>query len=167
MSGCGLYLQPASKKEAMRILLPVDDSPYSQEAVRSLLAEFQTRGTEVRVLHVIESVAAYLTADMVPEIVVDTAKIEAERLKQSKTLVAETAKKLRDAGFAADEAVETGDPKSVILDVAENWPADLIVLGSHGLKGLNRFLLGSVSDAVSRHATCSVQVVRVRPAAGH
>ena len=72
-------------KETMRILLPVDDSPYSQEAVRSLVVEFQTRGTEVRVLHVIEAVAAYLTADMVPEIVVDTAKIEAERLKQSKT----------------------------------------------------------------------------------
>jgi nucleotide-binding universal stress UspA family protein len=50
----------------------------------------------------------------------------------------------------------------VILDDAEKWPADLIVLGSHGLKGLNRFLLGSVSDAVSRHAACSVQVVRVR-----
>jgi nucleotide-binding universal stress UspA family protein len=149
----------------MRILLPVDDSPYSQEAVRSLVAEFQTRGTEVRVLHVIESVAAYLTADMVPEIVVDTAKIEAERLKQSTTLVADTARKLRDAGFATSEAVERGDPKSVILDVAEEWHADLIVLGSHGLKGLNRFLLGSVSDAVSRHAACSVQVVRVRPVA--
>lgn len=145
----------------MRILLPVDNSPCSQEAVRSLMAEFQRRGAEVRVLHVIEPVAAYLTADMVPEIVVDNALIEAERLKQSTTLVANTAQTLRNAGFATTEAVERGDPKSVILDEAEKWRADLIVVGSHGLKGLNRFLLGSVSDAVSRHATCSVQVVRM------
>ena len=145
----------------MRILLPVDNSPCSQEAVRSLMAEFQRRGAEVRVLHVIEPVAAYLTADMVPEIVVDNALIEAERLKQSTTLVANTSQTLRNAGFATTEAVERGDPKSVILDEAEKWRADLIVVGSHGLKGLNRFLLGSVSDAVSRHATCSVQVVRM------
>jgi nucleotide-binding universal stress UspA family protein len=79
----------------MRILLPVDNSPCSQEAVRSLIAEFQTRGAEVRVLHVIEPVTAYLTADMVPEIVTDNAQIEAERLKQSTALVANTAQKLR------------------------------------------------------------------------
>ena len=145
----------------MRILLPVDDSPYSQEAVRSLVAEFQTRRTEVQVLHVIEPVKAYLTAGMVPEIVIDNAQIEAERLKQSTALVASIAQKLRNAGFATTEAVERGDPKSVILDHAEKWPADLIILGSHGLKGMSRFLMGSVSDAVARHAACSVQIVRV------
>ena len=145
----------------MHILLPVDDSPYSQEAVRSLMAEFQTRGAEVRVLHVIEPVWAYLTAGMVPEIVIDSAQIEAERLQQSTALVAGTAQKLRNAGFTASEAVERGDPKSVILDHAAKWPADLIILGSHGLKGMSRFLIGSVSDAVARHAACSVQIVRL------
>jgi nucleotide-binding universal stress UspA family protein len=145
----------------MRILLPVDDSPYSQEAVRSLIAEFQTRDTEVHVLHVIEQVMAYVTAGMVPEIVIDNAQIEAERLKQSTALVASTAQKLRNAGFATTEAVERGDPKSVILDHSEKWPADLIILGSHGLKGMSRFLMGSVSDAVARHAACSVQIVRL------
>src|SRR5579862_2501327 len=103
----------------MRILLPIDDSPYSREAVRSLVAEFQTRGAEVRVLHVIEPVRAYLTAGMVPEIVIDNAQIEAERLKQSTALVASAAQTLRSAGFATTEAVESGDAKSVILDQAE------------------------------------------------
>ena len=145
----------------MRILLPVDDSPYSQEAVRSLVAEFQTRGAEVRVLHVIEPVRAYVTAGMVPEIVIDNAQIEAERHKQSTALVASTAQKLRDAGFATTEAVEWGDPKNVILNHAEKWPADLIILGSHGLKGMSRFLMGSVSNAVAHHAACSVQIVRM------
>ncbi len=145
----------------MRILLPVDDSPYSQEAVRSLVAEFQTRGAEVRVLHVIEPVRAFLAAGMLPEIAIDSAQIEAERLKQSTALVASTAEKLRNAGFAVTEVVEWGDPKSMILDQAEKWPADLIIMGSHGLKGMSRFLMGSVSDAVAHHAACSVQIVRL------
>ena len=58
-------------------------------------------------------------------------------------------------------AVEWGDPKSKIIDAAEQWHADLIVLGSHGRTGLERFLMGSVSDAVARHAPCSVEVVRI------
>jgi len=40
----------------------------------------------------------------------------------------------------------------MIIDSAEQWHADLIVLGSHGRKGLDRFLMGSVSDAVTRHS---------------
>jgi nucleotide-binding universal stress UspA family protein len=54
----------------------------------------------------------------------------------------------------------TGDARQVILDEAQEWPADLVVLGSHGRTGMKRVLLGSVSDSVSRHARCSVQIVR-------
>jgi nucleotide-binding universal stress UspA family protein len=59
--------------------------------------------------------------------------------------------------------IEWGDPKSKIIDAAAAWPADLIVLGSHGRTGLDRFLMGSVSDAVMRHAHCSVELVRIPP----
>jgi nucleotide-binding universal stress UspA family protein len=50
--------------------------------------------------------------------------------------------------------------KSAILEEAERWDADCIFLGSHGLEGLDRFLLGSVSEAVATHAHCCVEVVR-------
>ena len=60
-------------------------------------------------------------------------------------------------------AVEWGDPKSKIINAAEAWGADLIVLGSHGRKGLQRFLLGSVSETDMRHAHCSVEIVRLPP----
>ena len=53
-----------------------------------------------------------------------------------------------------------GAPRPVILDEAENWGADLIVMGSHGYGAWKRFLLGSVSQAVVSHAKCSVEVVR-------
>jgi nucleotide-binding universal stress UspA family protein len=55
-----------------------------------------------------------------------------------------------------------GYPKQVILDDAERWEADLIVVGSHGRRGLTRLLLGSVSQAVAAHAGCCVEIVRTR-----
>jgi nucleotide-binding universal stress UspA family protein len=55
-----------------------------------------------------------------------------------------------------------GSPRSVILEEAERWGADLIVMGSHGYGTWHRFLLGSVSQAVVSHAKCSVEVVRLR-----
>jgi nucleotide-binding universal stress UspA family protein len=54
----------------------------------------------------------------------------------------------------------SGPPQSVILEAAERWPADLIVVGSHGYGAWHRLVLGSVSQAVVLHARCSVEVVR-------
>jgi nucleotide-binding universal stress UspA family protein len=56
--------------------------------------------------------------------------------------------------------IRRGDARQEILDSAAEWHSDVIVLGSHGRHGLDRFLLGSVSESVVRHATCSVDVVR-------
>jgi nucleotide-binding universal stress UspA family protein len=54
----------------------------------------------------------------------------------------------------------TGSPKRTIVEEAEAWGADLIVVGSHGYKSWERMLLGSVSQAVAAHARCSVEIVR-------
>ena len=67
---------------------------------------------------------------------------------------------LASAGLKATAAVLSGNPREVILEEAEKWDADLIVLGSHGRRGFKRFLLGSVSEAVAMNAHCSVVVVR-------
>jgi nucleotide-binding universal stress UspA family protein len=56
--------------------------------------------------------------------------------------------------------VRRGDPRSVILEEAKEWDADLIVVGSHGYTGIKRLLLGSVAQSVVSHAPCSVEVVR-------
>jgi nucleotide-binding universal stress UspA family protein len=55
-------------------------------------------------------------------------------------------------------------PYRVILNEAESWQADLIVFGSHGRSGFDRVVMGSVSEAVALHATCSVEVIRPKEA---
>ena len=91
----------------------------------------------------------------------DWQAVEQQQRTEADTLVTQAAKTLRNAGFQVTTAIETGDTKSVIIDSTKKWPADLIVLGPHGRKGLERFLLGSVSETVARHAPCSVQIVRI------
>ena len=75
-------------------------------------------------------------------------------------LVSHVAERLATAGFRTNVSTPDGDPRRAIIDSAAQWPADLIVIGSHGRRGLDRFLLGSVAESVVRHAQCSVEVVR-------
>jgi len=149
----------------MKIMLGLDESSFSQQAVQSVIEEFRPRGTEVQVVHVIEPISAYFSAEWFPHFVPQVEKIEKDRLKEASALVEKVCEKLRKAGFRNSKAILRGDPKAALLDRASEWKPDLIVVGSHGLKGLNRLLMGSVSDAVVRHAACSVQVVRSQPAA--
>lgn len=151
----------ALKWASMRVLLAIDESPYSTTVARTVIAQIQKKGTEVRVLHVVEPISVYISAAMIPHYVPNVSEIEEDRKKQAQELVERTARQLRKAGFRTSETVGAGDPKVEIIDHAKQWRADLIVVGSHGWRGLRRFLMGSVSEAVTRHAGCSVQVVRI------
>jgi nucleotide-binding universal stress UspA family protein len=95
-----------------------------------------------------------------PEMAMGYAPELEEMKKPAQELVERVAMQLRGAGFKAETAVEVGDVRERILDSASEWRADLIVLGSHGKRGLQRFLLGSVAEFVARHARCSVHIIR-------
>lgn len=143
----------------MNILLPIDGSKFSQLAVKAVIAQAKPDQSTLRLLHVVEPIPEY--ADGLSwGYGLQSADVLQEEREQAQGLVAKAAQELRDAGFQVETMVEMGDAKAVILDAAEQWPADLIVLGSHGRRGLERFLMGSVSEAVARHALCSVQIVR-------
>ena len=144
----------------MKVLLAIDDSKFSQAAIDTLIAQADPRETEVRVLHVLEPIPSYFrgqTWGYVPE----ASQVLEEERKEAEGLLARASQTLRDKGFIVTRAIEEGNPKVVIIDSAAEWHADLILVGSHGRKGLEHFLLGSVSEAVARHASCSVQIVRV------
>jgi nucleotide-binding universal stress UspA family protein len=95
-----------------------------------------------------------------PLVPADWEQFQKEQLERAQGLVAKAAEQLRSAGYQADTLVREGVTRTEIVDMAADWNADLIVLGSHGRRGLERLLLGSVSDFVSRHAKCSVQIIR-------
>ena len=136
----------------MKVLLAIDDSKFSEAATRAIIDHMRPEPTEVCVLHVAEiPIVPYTYVGPVRE----------ESLKLSKDLVELHGAMLTNAGYKVQTVVEQeGDPRSKIIDRAENWKADVIVLGSHGRKGLDRFLMGSVAESVMRHARCSVLVVR-------
>jgi nucleotide-binding universal stress UspA family protein len=144
----------------MRVLLAIDDSKFSEAATQALISQIRP-DSEVLVLHVLNLAPFYFTNAMAPThtSLLDTI-LEDER-KAAQDLVTRAEQALRSAGFKVTSTVREGDPKSTIIDLAAEWHADLIILGSHGRKALNRFMLGSVSEAVARHARCSVEVVRL------
>jgi len=147
----------------MRILLAIDDSKFSEAAAETVIEQARPHGTEVRILHVLESPPLLVARELGGYEPALQNALEFQK-QHAEALVAKVAEFLRARGLKVIAALEMGDPKSKILDVAEEWHADLIVLGSHGRKGLNRFLMGSVSDALARHACCSVEIVRICPA---
>jgi nucleotide-binding universal stress UspA family protein len=150
----------------MKILLPVDQSTFSQEAIRMVASQVRPKGNQVRVLHVIEHTTAYLSADLYPYFVRQTALMDRDIEAEAKALVHRAVAKLRRAGIKTSGVIVKGNANRIILNQAGKWRADLIVMGSHGLRGLKRLLMGSVSTGILRNAKCSVQVVRSRGSRG-
>ncbi len=132
----------------MKILLAIEDSKFSEAAIQAVVRQFRPEAAELRLLHVVE-LLLYPPSAYAQELMSGIEVVQQERLQQGKDLVARAEKSLRAAGFRVSTLVEKGDPRIAIIDCAAEWNADLIVLGSHGRKGLDRFLLGSVSEFVA------------------
>ena len=148
----------------MKILLAVDGSSFSDAAVKEIATRPWPGGSEVRIISVIEPPLLPTTETWVPPDhyleALEKAGEDETRSIVSKALDRITNEQ-HDKMRVATEIVK-GHPRHAILDVAESWGADLIVVGSHGYRGLTKLLLGSVSQAVASHAKCSVQIVRNR-----
>jgi nucleotide-binding universal stress UspA family protein len=147
----------------MKILLPIDESSCSSAAVQTVIQQFRPEDAEVRVLHVDEwpkDLPTSLAFSEGPSAAQQIVTLHEERCRRHRALVGAAARRLEAARFHATTELREGDARHGILDAAAAWKPDLIVLGSHGRRGVARFLLGSVSDNVVRHAACSVQIVR-------
>jgi nucleotide-binding universal stress UspA family protein len=138
----------------MKILLAVDHSTYSEAALQAIIKQLRTENTEVAIVHVMEVSLADFGSRQTFEI------NRAERLKTANALVERFAAALKDAGYSPKPMVEEGDARDAILGFAERWKPDVIFVGAHGRRRFRRPTLGSVSEAVVRHANCSVEIVR-------
>jgi nucleotide-binding universal stress UspA family protein len=143
----------------MKLLLATDHSEYSAEAVKEVAKRPWPPKAIVRVVSVVEPVppsAAELWYDASGSL----EQVQQEMTKRVTELNQKTSERLKRKGLKIESAVRQGDARSVIVDEARKWSADLIVLGSHGYTGIKRLLLGSVASSVVSHAPCSVEIVR-------
>ncbi|HXG94576.1 MAG TPA: universal stress protein [Blastocatellia bacterium] len=148
----------------MRILLAIDGSSFSDAAVKEVAERPWPLGSELKIISVVEPPLLPTVETWVPP---DNYYESLERAAEDQARA--TVEKAADIiGRAQGDHLRVmaeiirGHPRHVITDEAEEWNADLIVVGSHGYRGLTRLWLGSVSQAVASHAKCSVEIVRSR-----
>jgi nucleotide-binding universal stress UspA family protein len=146
-----------SGETAIKILLAVDGSLCSLLAANAVAQRPWPDGSSVRIVYVTERPL------VLPQV---EALLEGFLAQMQETASDAIDKAMAQFTACAGDRIAVGseilhgNPKNVILDEAEKWGADLIVLGSHGISAIERFLLGSVSLAVTMHAKCSVEVFR-------
>jgi len=137
-----------------RILLAVDETPVAAHAVDVGVELAEALGAELAFIVVVDPGQTAMPGSGVPAgDLIALAEQDGKRL-----LAAFRNRSSREA--PALEFVAVGNPAAEIVKTASEWSADVIVIGSHGRRGVERVLMGSVAEAVMRHAPCSVLVVR-------
>jgi len=135
------------------ILHPTDFSESAAFAFRLACSIARDHGGRIIVLHVLQPPLTTLGGyPAVPPLPDELGEQEVERqLREVKP---------PRPGVSVEHRLLVGAPVSIILDVARNVPCDLIVMGTHGRKGLGRLLMGSVAEEVVRKAACPVLTVK-------
>jgi nucleotide-binding universal stress UspA family protein len=132
------------------ILVAIDLSPVSDRVVETALSVVGTRATELHLLHVLQPEPAELVA---------TAYFSSVVERTTKQLDA-FARELPPSVERVVIHVRAGQPEVQIAQVASDIGSDLVVVGTHGYKGIDRLLLGSVAEALVRNAPCPVLTYR-------
>ena len=142
------------------ILIAVDGSDLSNHALREAISLAQNQHAALRIVHVVDEVTLNWEGEYV-----DLVEIM-ESFRESGQRILEKAQQVaREAGMEHEAKlleIQTFGHRisDLILEEAKDWPADLIVVGTHGRRGLHAALLGSVSDGILRRATVPVLLVR-------
>lgn len=150
-----------------KILVALDESQLSRKAFQQSLSLAQAFNAELQLLNVVSPLEAKYQntvsligggyrGDGTNEVAeAEWQMLVANRLDYLQSLVNEA----EDVGITTDLVQEIGQPAQQICESAKEWQADLIVIGSHGRKGLNELIVGSVSNYVSHHVPCAVLLV--------
>lgn len=151
-----------------KILIAVDRSPNNKFVFDTAVSLAKTTNAELMLLHILAKqepehpiIPAYTYYPIIEETNYEIYQKEYARYKEQGI---EFLKKMTEEATAAGICTQftqlEGNPGRVICELATNWSADLILVGSRGLKGLKEMFLGSVSNYVTHHAPCSVLIVR-------
>jgi nucleotide-binding universal stress UspA family protein len=141
----------------VKILVGIDESRHSERAVEFVGRLRWPAGSRVLVVGALRPLAGLTVNELGGSTMPD--QLVADERRRLEEVVARAEATLREAGMSTEGRVVAGDPREVLIDVAQGERADLIVVGSRGNTGLARLMLGSVSSHVVAHAPCSVLVV--------
>lgn len=159
--------QPPGREMYARILVAVDGSNTSDAALREALALARGTQARLRVVHVIASPYDYPDV-MFGHVAGDLQDLQQAWRKMGQEVLDRAGAVARTVLFEPElSLIETAGRRvpEAIADEAKNWGANLIVVGTHGRRGLDRLLLGSVAEGVARTSPVSVLLVR-EPGAG-
>ncbi|MEI7695413.1 MAG: universal stress protein [Chlorobium sp.] len=136
------------------ILCPVDFSDASRKAVQYAKEFASSMGSRVHLLNVVEPrpMAVDITMNYIP--------LEGDLQNAAKEDLQLVLLEFQQAGLKVDSSIEIGNPSDVILDKSRELDVNLVIMGSHGKKGLSRLIMGSVAETVVRKANCPVLIVK-------
>lgn len=142
-----------------KIICPVDGSPTSNSGMHEAIKLAKDQNAKLRFLHVIDTYFPILdvTGDL------NVIYIDEILRKNGKKVLKKAEEAALKAGVDADSKVleAIGDRVSkFIVDEAEEWPAELIVMGTHGLRGIERLVMGSDAETVARTSPVPVLLIR-------
>jgi nucleotide-binding universal stress UspA family protein len=162
-SGCVLVgREPPGDRQA-RILVPLDGSDGSQQALDALVSLFDIESAEIKLLHVVETL--WLPVDEEPGMATDPEAAQAGQVAlelrlEAERLLQEARKRILPHHPGVTTSIREGLPANEILSEADQGDYDLVVVGATGATDMKHRVLGSVSSKVAWNAPCSVLVVR-------
>lgn len=139
-----------------KILVPVDFSKNAPKILNSAAYVAEKFAAELCIVYVVESLNAY-TGFAIPHI--SLTKFEEELRKSAENKMAEFIEENTPEGVAHKNKVLTGDVAEEIKNYADNEKCDLIIIGTHGYKGLEKTLFGSIAEKVLKVAPCPVLTI--------
>jgi nucleotide-binding universal stress UspA family protein len=148
-----------------RILVPVDGSPTSNAGLNEALRLAKNQGARLRLLHVVDELIVFSTpeAGMNLEPILDSMKRGGKRLLDRAAKLASSRGVRPESELWESAGVRVAE---VIVERAKRWRADLVVIGTHGRRGVSRMLMGSDAELVVRNAPMPVLLVRAVARAG-
>lgn len=145
----------------VRIVVGVDGSEASSAAVRQVASRNWPLLSEVRVIAVNDPLSPGLIGSLIPPLRGFVEESNEEDREWLKAILHKAYEEFKTPTLKASTEIQEGDPRKVLAEVAEEWGADCIFVGSVGFNNaFERFVLGSVSASVAARAHCSVEVVR-------
>ncbi|MDA8364063.1 MAG: universal stress protein [Gammaproteobacteria bacterium] len=144
------------------ILVPVDGSETADAALQEAIRLARSESTGLRIVHVVDSATGIWDSEFAP---IDLNQIREAARSFARSILENAQRKARDGGVDAEvlllEIERPGQRVAkAIAEQASDWPADIIVIGTHGRRGLDHLLLGSVAEGVMRLSPVPVLLVR-------